>query len=930
MKPNFALDLSHDGIGLVHRGKGGWTLMGEVSLDDPDMAGGLDVLRRKAADLESTGISCKLIIPGSQILFTGLTAPGPDDATRTTQIRDGLQGLTPYDVTDLVFDWHPDPAQDGMVHVAVVARDTLDEAEAFANEHRMNPVSFVARPLGNFSGEAFFGPVSNSNTTVQRDSAPVPDLSGEMPDPDVPAADISDPAPALPALAPFPPTPDTPATAPPPPKPATSPGLAPEPDATPQAVADTQAEDRSTEEHDTVLSGIVPSPPPLPSTTLPTDKAPTFASRRTADPVQGRADSTDIKPDPADMDVSPRLHFGVEHQTEKADRSADARSDFDVEKSAQSDTPPRAPVHVPVTSPTVLGDDSEPHTNTSAKPKKPTAPPAKDDRQDRPSGTPLNGSDDAAPEVQTTQQVTRKPAKMAEHGHDKLPSGPFGQTEKSTSKLSLPKLLKREDQAARDTAATAIAPPPPLSVGGRPASAPNPTPKSAKPASPRAREAETLTVFGARQTNAVGGKPKYLGLFLVLGLLLLMVVVAIWSMFFLNDGTARLFPEREDPFEAAISGGPDPDDITDSGLKDASAALDRADDRSGGLAGVADPMTPEAAQARYAATGIWQRAPEPLGGTEVANLNDLYIASIDPQSGAQDAVALPDPNRAAGDAIAINTAPPPPLGTTFTLDSDGMVVPTPDGALSPAGIMIYEGRPARVPAPAPRADSDVSLVEDPADIAPTVPRITPRARPEGLIEGNERLELGGRTRAELAVLRPRLRPSTPQAQARAAAIAAALGADADENAAAGNPSTAAIVAPTDQAIAQSIEPRSRPRGFNKIVARTNAARTDASDGSVAVAAASTQQNVVPNIPTRASVAKQATIKNAINLRKISLIGIYGSSSSRRALVRLKSGRYVKVAPGSRLDGGSVLSISASELVYKKGSRTYTLKVVPFG
>src|SRR5690606_24892165 len=37
MKPNFALNLSHDGIGLYHRGKSGWLQVGTVALDDPDL-----------------------------------------------------------------------------------------------------------------------------------------------------------------------------------------------------------------------------------------------------------------------------------------------------------------------------------------------------------------------------------------------------------------------------------------------------------------------------------------------------------------------------------------------------------------------------------------------------------------------------------------------------------------------------------------------------------------------------------------------------------------------------------------------------------------------------------------------------------------------------------------------------------------------------
>ncbi|MCB1337035.1 MAG: translation initiation factor 2, partial [Maritimibacter sp.] len=153
MKPKFALDLSHEGINLLHRARGGWELVGSLALDDSDMGPHLAELRRKAERLEAGGITTKIIIPNSQILYTVLEAPGPDDIAREVQIRSGLDGLTPYPVGELVFDWRADGER---ARVAVLARETMDEAESFAVEHGFNPVSFVARPAsGEFSGEPF-------------------------------------------------------------------------------------------------------------------------------------------------------------------------------------------------------------------------------------------------------------------------------------------------------------------------------------------------------------------------------------------------------------------------------------------------------------------------------------------------------------------------------------------------------------------------------------------------------------------------------------------------------------------------------------------------------------------------------------------------------------------------------------------------------
>ncbi|MGB2892436.1 MAG: hypothetical protein WBC03_05805, partial [Albidovulum sp.] len=83
---------------------------------------------------------------------------------------------------------------------------------------------------------------------------------------------------------------------------------------------------------------------------------------------------------------------------------------------------------------------------------------------------------------------------------------------------------------------------------------------------------------------------------------------------------------------------------------------------------------------------------------------------------------------------------------------------------------------------------------------------------------------------------------------------------------------------------------------------------------------------VPNMPTTVTVARQATVKNAIDLGKINLIGVYGSSANRRALVRMPSGRLLKVKIGDRLDGGQVAAIGDSELTYVKGGRSFTLKI----
>ncbi len=164
MKPAFALNLSPDGISLLHRTSRGWLLVGAVALDDPDVPAALGYLRKTALGLAPRGFATKLILPGSQILYTAIEAPGPDAANRRRQIARALEGRTPYAAEDLVFDWSGTGTR---VNVAVVARETLEEAEAFAQEHRFNPVSFVAMPEdGTFAGEPFFGQTAKARSYI--------------------------------------------------------------------------------------------------------------------------------------------------------------------------------------------------------------------------------------------------------------------------------------------------------------------------------------------------------------------------------------------------------------------------------------------------------------------------------------------------------------------------------------------------------------------------------------------------------------------------------------------------------------------------------------------------------------------------------------------------------------------------------------------
>ncbi len=187
MKPSFALDFRDGQVTLLHRTSRGWQEVGSTRFDAPDLTEALAYLRSTALGLSPRGISTKLIIPNEQILYTQVTVTKSDAAKRKRQVREALEGATPYAVDDLVFDMHgtgPD------LPVAAVAKETLEEAEAFAAEHRFNPVSFVAVPEnGSYLSEPFFGASAMSpallaeGDKVEHDRKPVEVVPREMPRP---------------------------------------------------------------------------------------------------------------------------------------------------------------------------------------------------------------------------------------------------------------------------------------------------------------------------------------------------------------------------------------------------------------------------------------------------------------------------------------------------------------------------------------------------------------------------------------------------------------------------------------------------------------------------------------------------------------------------------------------------------------------------
>ena len=87
-----------------------------------------------------------------------------------------------------MFDWS---GKGKTVRVAVLARETLTEAEGFATTYGFSPLGFAAIPdYGDFTGEPWFGDAPGAaamladGDTVERDKSPIRIVHREVPKPE--------------------------------------------------------------------------------------------------------------------------------------------------------------------------------------------------------------------------------------------------------------------------------------------------------------------------------------------------------------------------------------------------------------------------------------------------------------------------------------------------------------------------------------------------------------------------------------------------------------------------------------------------------------------------------------------------------------------------------------------------------------------------
>ncbi|MBD1202692.1 MAG: translation initiation factor 2 [Rhodobacteraceae bacterium] len=969
MKPNFALHFTDDSIALLHRTRRGWVEIGTTPFAVDDLPAALAALREKAEALEPAGITTKLVIPNSQIKYLDISAPGPDAAKRRAQIAAGLEGQTPYDVADLVWDhWGKGPT----VQVAVLARETLDEAEGFAAANGFNPVSFVAIPDDPaYAGEPWFGPTSHSATIlkagekVDRDQDPIRPATPLVPEapaeaeaaPQTEASPEIQPETAAEPLAVTPepepePEPQPVAEAAPAPQPEPEPEAAPAPQAAAQAEAPLPAMADSLQDD---LAAVVLTETPLSEATVdPAAIAATLAPSEAPRVAQTKAPSVlnSTVPDP---DEAP-MAIDVSEETID-DRAAQRRpaASVLVDPSVEDDLPPMpsgAALSAYGRRGTDLADDLPPPVADRTPPRAMpgpaapmAAPPRKEGKAERPAGV-------------------RPPPKFSyESPGEKSPAPPT--------------------KALRGLGALVTAPSIP---GGRKAKVVAPIATAAATAAAAAATAAGTATTSAKRPAGLGtrpmpvrGKPRHLGLILT-GLLLIMLALAAGlSTYYISWRDQAAEPAVDvaaaDPAAATDETLPAPEDEMLADLVDPAEIEAEITDEAAADGVVMETIDPNAATPAETAAAAPETAaplPEPAPQTTVAATDpsptvpgiepqdEIFLAASDAAPRTVDPVSLPLPS-AQGDPPPSAQQPPPPFGTVYQFDANGLIRATPEGIVTPEGVLLTAGAPPRLPPerPASIAEAAAAAAIDaalaarnatPEAAAPTEEQFVipadpaladnrPLARPANLVPAPAAAEtvtdddaaLSPELASRLAGVRPAARPGTLAAEAVAAGLIAP--------ATASNNGSLALVAPegtvTPLGLAISRRPAARPEDMNRAVEEAVAAAIRLPDpepipeDDAPYAVEENEPEVAaaaPRIPSSANVAKQATVRNAIDLRDINLIGVYGTSAERYALVRNPNGRYVKVEVGDRLDGGRVAAITASELRYEKRGRMVVLEL----
>ena len=294
----------------------------------------------------------------------------------------------------------------------------------------------------------------------------------------------------------------------------------------------------------------------------------------------------------------------------------------------------------------------------------------------------------------------------------------------------------------------------------------------------------------------------------------------------------------------------------------------------------------------YTQSGFWPKVPVQALPPSNVPLGNVYITSIDPSVLSLDAIALDKANTVSELKALLDIRSPLSIGSSFKLDENGLAIATKLGALAPAGHQVFSGNPEVVPPLKPITNS-LSIGESNLNIK-IMSKLRPKTRPADKTPD----ALIAAKKLKLAEKKPQLRPTNIKLSKY---------------------NLASLPTSSINFKGLRIKPRERPNGLSVLIDQAlGVIQYEGDEANVS--------GIIPDVPSSPRVTKKATIQNALNLRRTNLIGIYGNSKSRRALVRLSNGKRQMVTVGDTIDGGKVAAIGESELRYIKGGKNITLKV----
>ncbi|PIE18297.1 MAG: hypothetical protein CSA65_05145 [Proteobacteria bacterium] len=949
--------LSLDGLQLVERVSGEWALVAQMKLGGEDDDAAMTRLRETGAARRSGPLHVKLVLPNDQIRYLHLPAAEGSDA----EVRGALEGATPYALSDLVYDHDTDA---GGTHVAAIARETLTEVEGFLRQHGFVPTCFTAAaPSDSFAREVWFGAARGApdGAADGPEDAPVRVTSVLSPEAITAPVDqvVRDDTRAPNSHA-------APPAAP-----------SPEPDDTDTPDAAALALRLSSGTAGFASSRRAAAAPPDPATQIaespaeehpaPDPDAPVvFTSRtRVAAPVTTAPDRGPSQQDPSGTPVF--SHRGRAEPALAHPPSAQSPAAPDPAKPAKPRRAPRpdlaaaakAPAQSPLPDPGSAKAATKP-TQTAAN--ETTHPPKRSGARIGVAALALLGLGGIAYAVSSLdlgQVFAPAPTEQADAGSTNVedappatevvapapvaspPPQPVQEPPAQTTGQVITRILT-PDEAQRIYAATGVwqrAPrlPERPREAGVAAAAPSDALAASRIPAPGAL-VPVSAITGDQPPAMPAAPPPPEARFAVDadGFVIATPEGAV------TPSGAIVFAGVPEIMPKVRPGTPEPPPAPSQGADDGVRTS------SGALVYLAPPpltppTRPSVPEAQDTPAVEEPGTAEATGTPEGEPLPDTDSPTATPgeETGAVQVVLGPPP-----------LSPPTRPGTEPAPQSTPAEVPTeavPDDT-APTQTPETPSEPEQRPAVQEDAALD-PLSQPPVLITLGPPPLSPPSRlatasvPD-LGDDAAETSAGG---VSLAGLSPRVRPenATPPPPAAQPALAViglrpktrpaslAIPEPEPEPEPEPDPVRAAIADPfataTALAVVTSPRPNTRPGNFARTVARAqaNAARA-ASRASASTASAGSAPQAVggraqrPTGPINSATASRATTENAINLRQINLIGVYGSSSNRRALVRLANGRFVKVSVGDRLDGGRVTAIGTDEITYRKGGRSVRL------